>query len=118
MQQIENPPYLTPDYIIPIIPPVEDPEFLVKTRNYVERITSINKTDRAEVEQLRRNVRNMEAELKDLRADWHKGSGTRKNIFDDNSAYKCELDFPDDEDLSKLNIPTLQNIKLGDKLEN
>ncbi|CAG5097070.1 Oidioi.mRNA.OKI2018_I69.XSR.g14919.t1.cds [Oikopleura dioica] len=105
MQQIENPPYLTPEYIIPIIPPIEDPEFLVKTRNYVERITSINKTDRAEVEQLRRNVHIMEAELKDLRANWHK-------------AYKCELDFPDDEDLSKLNIPTLQNIKLDDKLEN
>lgn len=74
MQQIDKPPYLTPEFIISVIPPIEDPEFLVKTRNCVERITSINKTDRAEVEQTRTNIEKLKLELQELRKNWHKGT--------------------------------------------
>ncbi|CBY13828.1 unnamed protein product [Oikopleura dioica] len=105
MQQIDKPPYLTPEFIISVIPPIEDPEFLVKTRNCVERITSINKTDRAEVEQTRTNIEKLKLELQELRKNWHK-------------AHKCELEYPEQEDLCKLNIPVLHKIKLGKQLEN
>lgn len=69
MQQIENPPYVTPEIIFMKLPELKDPPELIESRRCVDRLITLNQQDRDDIKRLKMELTRMKDERNRLEID-------------------------------------------------